>query len=385
MASTLLESATGLLTPDLLARASSLLGESESSVSRALTRGAIPALLAGVAATTTQERGGAERLLALLRDPGFDPRAALQSPASLLGEGGAAPGLRDLGSRLIAQVFGGRSDSLINALAEFAGIRSSSASTLLRFAAPLVLGVIGDRVRRDGLDKNSLASLLSQEQRDLALPPLLRNAIGLPGAAAAGVQAARVGAPRWIWPALALLAVAFLWMLMRNRETVPPRGVTELPPVAAARPTSDWVTRRLPSGTELRVPATGIEARLVGHLDGSSPRDEWFDFDRLLFETGSATLKPESQEQLSNVAAILKAYPSARIKIGGYTDNQGDPAANLDLSQQRAANVRDSLVALGVAADRLEAEGYGDRHPVASNATEEGRARNRRIAIHVES
>jgi len=71
------------------------------------------------------------------------------------------------------------------------------------------------------------------------------------------------------------------------------------------------------------------------------------------------------------------------MKVGGYTDNTGDPAANLDLSQRRATNVRQALVDLGVPANRLQAEGFGERHPVADNLTEEGRQQNRRIALNV--
>ena len=79
----------------------------------------------------------------------------------------------------------------------------------------------------------------------------------------------------------------------------------------------------------------------------------------------------------------MKAYPSASLKIGGYTDNQGDPAANLALSKARAASVVSELVALGVAPGRLMAEGYGQANPIADNATEQGRAQNRRIALQV--
>jgi outer membrane protein OmpA-like peptidoglycan-associated protein len=71
------------------------------------------------------------------------------------------------------------------------------------------------------------------------------------------------------------------------------------------------------------------------------------------------------------------------MKIGGYTDNVGDPAFNLKLSQDRATNVVSSLVALGVAPERLSAEGYGEQYPVAENTTEAGRQQNRRIAMRI--
>lgn len=81
--------------------------------------------------------------------------------------------------------------------------------------------------------------------------------------------------------------------------------------------------------------------------------------------------------------AILKAYPKVTMKIGGYTDNTGDPQANLRLSQQRTDAVMAGLVQLGVGADRLKAEGYGQEHPIADNSTLEGRAKKRRIDIRV--
>ena len=107
--------------------------------------------------------------------------------------------------------------------------------------------------------------------------------------------------------------------------------------------------------------------------------------ERTTFETDSATLRPQSREQLSNIAAILKAYPSIRVKIGGYTDNSGDAAANQRLSQSRAERVMNELGAMGVSPSRLEAEGYGAQHPIADNATTEGRAKNRRVALRATS
>jgi K(+)-stimulated pyrophosphate-energized sodium pump len=94
-------------------------------------------------------------------------------------------------------------------------------------------------------------------------------------------------------------------------------------------------------------------------------------------------LESDSKEQLSNVAAILKAYPAAAVKIGGYTDTTGDSAANRRLSKMRAEAVRDELRAMGIDASRLTAEGNGDQHAVADNNTAAGRMQNRRVAIRV--
>jgi outer membrane protein OmpA-like peptidoglycan-associated protein len=143
---------------------------------------------------------------------------------------------------------------------------------------------------------------------------------------------------------------------------------------------------RLPDGTELNVPTHGVESRLIGYMQGSAnPASEitWFDFDRLLFDTNSATLQPSSYEQLNNVAAILKAYPNAKIRLGGYTDNTGDADTNRKLSQERANSVMAELTKRGIDPSRLSATGYGEENPVADNSTEEGRQKNRRISIRV--
>ena len=147
-----------------------------------------------------------------------------------------------------------------------------------------------------------------------------------------------------------------------------------------------FLKRKLPSGVELNIPELGIENKLVTFIeDKSKPVDKttWFNFGRLLFDMGKATLKPNAKEEVKNIAEILKAFPEVNIKIGGYTDNTGGADINKKLSQERADAVMGELVQLGIDKSRLEAEGYGPEHPVASNDTAEGRAENRRIAVRV--
>ncbi|MEO6037428.1 MAG: OmpA family protein, partial [Saprospiraceae bacterium] len=140
-------------------------------------------------------------------------------------------------------------------------------------------------------------------------------------------------------------------------------------------------------GYSLQGALQGIESQLVAFIrDDSRQVDKttWFNFDHLNFKTGSAELDLEySQQQLTNIYEVLKAFPKVRIKIGGYTDNVGKEAANQKLSQARAETVQNALIKMGNAKNRLTAEGYGSQHPVASNDTEEGRAQNRRTAIRV--
>src|SRR5262249_10350828 len=119
--------------------------------------------------------------------------------------------------------------------------------------------------------------------------------------------------------------------------------------------------------------------------DTSQPvsRKNWIDFDRLYYVPNSGKMTARSQKQLDNIGAIMKAYPNVRFKIGGFTDNSGDPAANMQVSQQRAEAVREQLMDMGISGDRLDAQGYGSEYPIADNATEEGRARNRRVSLLV--
>jgi len=197
---------------------------------------------------------------------------------------------------------------------------------------------------------------------------------------------------RWLWPLLLLLGLgAAIIYYMKNCRAEPTVVQTTLPapppppaPVVA-KPTMYLDT--LPGGVSLTGALTGIESQLVSFIkDDSRPVDKttWFNFDHLNFKTGSAELYQEySQQQLTNIYEVLKAFPKVKIKVGGYTDNVGKAAANLKLSQARAETVQAALVKMGIAKDRLEAEGYGPQHPVASNDTEAGRAENRRTAVRV--
>lgn len=102
----------------------------------------------------------------------------------------------------------------------------------------------------------------------------------------------------------------------------------------------------------------------------------------VLFDTGKSDLKPESEPTLAEIAKLLKDQPALKIFVVGHTDMVGDPAANMKLSQARAQAVVTALTTrFGIAAARLTAFGNGPYSPVASNKTEEGRAKNRRVEL----
>lgn len=115
--------------------------------------------------------------------------------------------------------------------------------------------------------------------------------------------------------------------------------------------------------------------------NGCSFKDE-IKLPGVVFETNSADLKPESIPVLEGAITTLKRYPDLRIQVAGHTDSRGSDAYNLDLSARRAATVLKFLQDGGVA-NELVSRGYGERQPVASNNTEEGRQQNRRVVLRV--
>lgn len=106
---------------------------------------------------------------------------------------------------------------------------------------------------------------------------------------------------------------------------------------------------------------------------------------KIEFITNKADIRTESKKVLDEVVAKMKENAQIHlVEIGGHTDDRGFPNQNLDLSQRRADAVREYLISQGVESARLEAHGYGQEHPVATNATVAGREQNRRVEFKIE-
>lgn len=99
------------------------------------------------------------------------------------------------------------------------------------------------------------------------------------------------------------------------------------------------------------------------------------------FAPGQSSLRPQASSHLGTLVQFVQSHPHAPVLVIGYTDDTGAAAANLVLSRQRARSVAEALVAQGVKAGRIHVEGRGEADPVASNATAQGRARNRRVVV----
>ena len=374
MPSSLLDAVSQMVGRQRITEMAASMGEREDSVRRGMEAGST-ALLSQIAARS-RERGFMQRIFDLVQ--GTDGNLEATPYGSM-------------GNRVVGLAFGGNQSGVSEALARAVGVRSSAAANILEYAAaPAVIGALGSRVREGGLTMNALQAMLTSELPSIGamLPAGLKSFLTVPaqaiGSVTTAAQSASRDSRRWLVPLLIalLLGAGIWWMIARKRGPVD-SGVIGSQSQGTVGPFFDT---KLPNGISLHIPRNGMENRLIAFIqDGSqaASRDASFDFDRLRFDKNSATLRPESHEQTYNIAEILKAYPNVYITIGGYTDNVGNSEDNLRLSQARAENVMGDLVAAGIAPNRLHAEGYGDRFPVADNATPDGRARNRRISLRV--
>jgi outer membrane protein OmpA-like peptidoglycan-associated protein len=394
MADSIMDSVLAMVTPEMQQSLAARLAEAPQPVYRGLSTAAAATL---------------DGLASKAGDPVF-----ITDTLNLVGapDGTTA----DPASRLLGMVFGSQQSQVARAIAQEHGLNISSAMELLRMAVPLLLTWLATAQRAGSVDGEAFAGMLRAEAPKLRayLPgALLGSAAGVARSTvreaereSASDAAVPVVPPRWLVPA-AIAAALVLAGLAIRALTIPKQpaapvatvtaeatntGETAASNAAIEAATAAWTALgdmmnvKLPDGSELSVPSFGVEARLVKFLnDGAAAvgNAAWFDFDRLLFAGGKATLQSASQEQLTNIAAILKAYPQVRIRIGGYTDNTGDPGTNLRLSEERANNVMDELVKLGIDPARMSARGYGAHDPIADNSTEDGRQKNRRISLRV--
>jgi len=406
MATSILDGVLGLVTPEMKQALASRLGESPTAIQSGL--GTAAAATLGGLVSKAGDSNFLNQILSLVS--GSSGQNILGS-LSTLGSNGPTGGMSDMVGKFLPMVFGGQQSQVTNLLAQKAGLGASSAAGLLQSAVPLILGFFARMHASGSLSTSSLGSMLTAEAPNLQkylpsgfLSNLSPVASGVSGRVAAAEHVVEEKAKGMNWMALlgVLIALLVVWFVYRALQgskadtqpvtTAATDAVNSAANTASNTANSAWAAlgaffkTKLPDGTELNIPQYGVENKLIQYLEDSSKpvdKDTWFDFDRLLFDTGKATLQPASDEQLNNIAAILKAFPKVKIKIGGYTDNTGDAAANLKLSQDRADNVKAELVKLGMAPDRIEAQGYGVDHPVADNGTDEGRQKNRRISLRV--
>lgn len=149
--------------------------------------------------------------------------------------------------------------------------------------------------------------------------------------------------------------------------------------LAAARAHAAELSRKQAALAEQA--ARTLRARLENLKARPGPKGMQMILGGIAFAPGEARLQGEVTQHLGKLVQFVQSSPGKPVLIEGYTDSSGDAQRNLDLSRQRAASVRDALVAAGVDAARIHVKGYGEADPVADNGTPSGRARNRRVVV----
>ncbi|MBL8007683.1 MAG: OmpA family protein [Ignavibacteria bacterium] len=417
MAVNLLELTKSAITPEIISKLSGLLGENSSNTQSAIKL-TLPAII-GILVNKSSSDEGASEILKLIKDNGFGGNLLSNLDTSLMDKNKFFS-IINSATGTLSSLFGEKLKETTNLISKDSGVSSNSSSSLLGFLAAIVMSLIGKQITGNGMNSNSLSGLLSGQKSYLAglIPSGLAGILGLAGLnkISANIkeykdkstEAEKSGFKKllpWLLIGLGAILLFFLWKSC-NKETVSVKPKVdsvkaevkkriEQTYIAAPKTgdalmdsltgTRKFITKALPDGTEIIIAENGAEAQLLKFIEDKniSAVDSWISFDRILFETDKATLRPSSEYQGKNVVAILKAYPDVNLKIGGYTDNTGIPQANLKLSQARADAVMNALIKNGIDATRLKAEGFGEQFPVASNDTPEGRERNRRVDVRI--
>ncbi len=437
----LLDMAKGYFSNELISKASSSLGESEGGIIKVISA-AIPSLIGSIADKASSSHDGANEVLGMASDQ--NDSGILGSLGGFLGGDSNSNNLLSKGSGIITSLFGngGQSNMLTTLISSFAGVKGSTVGTILSMAAPAILGLIGKHTKDNNMSASSMASMLGEQKKSaMSMLPAgfsLSSITGGASSAAASVSSTahatynnieeKAGSGmKWLLPLILISAFAagayYMFKDGCNKPddavTAPAnsdnanaaRTTTEGTPttptavVEAPKVTVDSATGvvsyelgalgdlELPGGVKLTgVAANGFENTLVnflknGIIDTVDKKANWFNIHDVQFKSGKTEYAtPQAMAQVKNVAAILKAYPNAVLKIGGYTDASGDAAKNKALSQARANQLMKDIIANGAAATQIkEAVGYGSEFATAAAGDKVGMARDRRTAAKVYS
>jgi OmpA-OmpF porin, OOP family len=378
MASDLFDLAKGYLNPSIVSKMAEIVGESPAATQRAIDV-AVPTL-AGAACNRASTPLGASDLLNGLSPSKLDP-GLVSSFANHLTGGVVTQNLMRTGESLLNRLLGSNAGAVTDLIARSSGISLPGATSLLSLIAPLFLGILGRQVTANNLHSSGLSSLLSSHRDTIQklAPAGLANALGVssmanlcgapePLVAPLAYVEPKTGLPKWLW-ALPLLLLLFLIPQLRN----------------CSAPTTTLASINLPCGTVLSVEQGSFNYTLANFMLKGADIDlpKRIVFDHLNFDSAATRLTPESNPTVSNLIAILKCYPTMQVQLEGHTDSTGDADSNKKLSLDRANVIKDLLVQGGVDSSRISTDGWGQEKPIASNDTDEGRAKNRRTELIV--
>lgn len=368
----LLSTTQSFLTPDFIQKFSGALGQPADKIQNGL-RSVIPTFLKGLV-DKGSSREGAESLVSLASRDGV--------------ESTTPPNLNDAnylskGEDAVKGIFGSNLNQVTSSLGSSTGMNASSVTRLMGMIAPMIMGVLGRKIKNENLNASGLMGFLSQQK------PALAGVSALSGAGSVGALKDSFQKPatsyattngvtthyadrKKPWAMLAIVAAALIgflyWWTYRTFEQTGGATVSQS-------------AERALTPTTAAVPAAASLGALGAFLSSGNEAElpKRFSFQNLNFATGTSTLASGSEGEINQIVEALTQYPAAKARIEGFTDNTGDSDANMSLSDARAKEVKAQLVARGIDGSRIEAVGRGQEMPIGSNDTEAGRAQNRRI------
>ncbi len=454
----LFEELRELLVGEVANKAANILGEKEEKVKIAL-EGLVPTFVGGLMKRASNE-AGATTLLNVVKKSNNDGNIVEQLDLLLKNKENFA-NFVEKGNSLVSMLLPDKKSSIATMISQFAGVRNSSATSLLSVVAPLVVGKLGSLITSQGLDKTGLANVILDQKSILldetpeSLQPKMIDVLGLatfmseeikPVQFATGIIKSNttqtitpkkaienrpvtysdkdydlqggsgMSTPKWLLPTILIAAVlgglgyfatTYDWSKLRSNSTIESEtsqteqvtnaqiDTTNLPKdtliskvdsvvALIADSAIKMVGINLPNGQKLDLAEGTFNYKFAKYLsDSSSKVNQTFTFDNLNFEVNTPNLVAGSDKTIQDLAKIMVAYPRVQVKLTSHTDNAGDSLQNRKLSLKRAFTVKGLLIANGVQDLRIDFTGRGSSNPIASNATEDGKAKNRRIEVKV--
>jgi len=402
MSNTLINSVRSVFTDDLISKFSVLLNEPQGNIQKAV-QAAIPIVLTEVLHQAGSPDGATKIWNLSKQAAGNDFFGQIHELGVRSGNLVTGSVLLKKGSDFSGSLLNARKDMVIKEIARYSGASIESASFIAGVVSFASLDSIGRQITSGSMDAKGLTLWLDTQRESIihAIPPGLEVKAPLRIHHYPREKAVRNRRNTLLSVALGVIVLfvaGFLIFFWPHKHTdlasaANPTDTTVIAPtpVRTVQETvrSETVRVNLPNGRVLDVYQGGTEDRLVLFLGDPNAKlhkknGDWFNFTKIAFASNSASLLLESQVQLKNIVAILGAFPKAKIKIGGYSDNTGDSTVNVQLSQQRADNIYAKLIDLDTKRSQLKgARGYGPKYPVGDNGTEAGRNMNRRMSIDV--
>lgn len=383
------------VTDTALNKAAMFLNENDGQIRKAADI-IMPTVLSGIVQLGATQQG-MQTLQGLFDQHHFLSHLS-QNASPLFGGGSATQGLTSLGHNLLnTNIFGDKFGKIVGQIAQLTNLKNGSVAALMAMITPFAMGICQAKIAEGQRNGVVGAAFLRTQETSLisALPLSIVQLLGWSGKARSpnAADAANVANhASWAWLLLGMVGIGGLYYLKNQSVTPKPPTIEALPiELPKTDTTTKIVTSTARDTAQVKVIALSdsvkIEAKAGSFLDSlyqelankASSVGKHLNFDNVNFATNSAVVPKDYQTKLDDITKILKAFPKVALLIEGHTDNVGNAAKNLKLSDARAAAVRAYLVSHGIEAARLATKGFGATKPTADNTTEQGRAKNRRI------